>query len=88
MNRTRKILKLNKKVKNTSDELFPDKVYTTSEKDKLLYLISTSNNEFPYEIVYIDIKGYQAVYDCLDEKDKSKYVNPSKYLEFLQKLDI
>ena len=44
-------------------ELFPEKVFTNSKKTKLLYLAKTNKANYPYVITYIDLIGYQKIYD-------------------------
>ncbi len=83
--RNKKLFKTKVKLKNIDKDIFPDEVWTNKERTKLLYLVETDNQEYPYKTVFIDLKGYQKVYDCLSDDEKKTQVDSRELIDFLSK---
>ncbi|NCP83317.1 MAG: hypothetical protein GW823_00175 [Bacteroidetes bacterium] len=85
--RTKNIFNTKKKIKNTSDKIFPEDVWTNNDKTKLLYITENHNNKLQYKATFIDLVGYQKVYECLPENEKKKYINPERVIALLADID-
>lgn len=87
LRRTKKLFKTNSKLKNTSDKLFPEKVWTNKDKTKLLFLTEPSSGyDYQYLVTYIDLVGYRKVYDCLPQNEKKKYIDPNRIIKMLDEI--
>ena len=75
------------KVKNTSDKLFPDNVWTNADRDRILFSTESDDNKYYYKTIYIDLKGYNEVYKCLSDEQKKEYLDPARILNILKKTE-
>lgn len=83
LRRNKKIFKVKVKLKNTSDNLFPENVWTNKERTKILFLADSNDELYPYKTIYIDLKGYEEIYKCMSEEQKKKYTNPERIIKLL-----
>jgi hypothetical protein len=88
LRRNKNIFKVKTKVTNTSESVFPENVWTNSDRNKLLFLVENKDSFYKYKTVYFDLRGYQDVYNCLPEDQKSKYLNPDRLIKIISSSEL
>lgn len=83
LKRNKNLFKTKIKLKNTSNNIFPDDVWTNKERTKLLFMTNSQDPNYPYKTIYIDVQGYQKVYNCMSSEEQKKFINPDEILKLL-----